>query len=78
MLDQEKLKSELILLYSRQDLYSSNKLLHLFCLLFIVELRQDVFPETIKLLKIVLTTPMTTAEPERCFLDFKKNKNFSS
>ena len=76
MLDQEKLKSELLLLYSRQDLYSSNKLLDLFCSLSSDELRQDVFPETIKLLKIVLTTPMTTAEPERCFSTLKRIKTF--
>ena len=76
MLDQEKLKSELLLLYSRQDLYSSNKLLDLFCSLSSDELGQDVFPETIKLLKIVLTTPMTTAEPERCFSTLKRIKTF--
>ena len=76
MLDQEKLKNELILLYSRQDLYSSNKLLDLFCSLSSDELRHDVFPETIKLLKIVLTTPTTTAEFERWFSTLKRIKTF--
>ena len=76
MLDQEKLKNELILLYSRQDLYPSKKLLDLLHSLASDELRKDVFPEVIKLLKIVLTTPMTTAEPERCFSTLKRIKTF--
>ena len=76
MFDQEKLKSELIILYLRQDLYTSNKLLDSFCSLSSNELRQDVFPKTIKLLKIVLTTTMTTAEPECCFSTLKGIKTF--
>ena len=67
MLDQEKLRGELMLLYSRQDLYPSNKLLDLLYSLSSDQLRQDVFPELIKLLKIALTIPMTTAEPEHFF-----------
>ena len=37
---------------------------------------QEIFPEVVKLLKIVLTTPMTTAEPERCFSTLKRIKTF--
>ena len=76
MLDQEKLKAELILLYSRQDLYLSNKLVDLLSSLSSDTLRQEVFPELFKLLKIVLTIPMTTAEPERCFSTLKRIKTF--
>ena len=76
MLDQEKLRGELMLLYSRQDLYPSNKLLDLLYSLSSDQLRQDVFPQLIKLLKIVLTIPMTTAEPERCFSTSKRIKTF--
>ena len=76
MLDQEKLRGELMLLYSRQDLYPSNKLLDLLHSLSSDQLRQDVFPELIKLLKIVLTIPMTTAEPERRFSTLKRIKTF--
>nr|CAH7732336.1 unnamed protein product [Callosobruchus chinensis] len=36
----------------------------------------DVFAETIKLLKVILTTPMTTAEAERCFSTLKRVKSF--
>ena len=76
MLDQEKLKAELILLYSRRDLYLSNKLVDLLSSLSSDTLRQEVFPELLKLLKIVLTIPMTTAKPERCFSTLKRIKTF--
>ena len=76
MLDQEKLRGELMLLYSLQDLHHSYKLLDLPLSLSLDQLRQDVFPELIKLLKIVLTIPMTTAEPEYCFSTLKRIKTF--
>ena len=37
---------------------------------------QDTFSETVSLLKILITTPMTTAESERCFSTLKKIKTF--
>ena len=76
MLDREKLKTELILLYSQRDLYPSNKLVDWISSLLSDMLRQDVFPELLKLLKIVLTIPMTTAEPEHCFSTLKRKKHF--
>ena len=76
MFDQEKLRGELMLLYCWQDLYPSYKLLDLLHSLSSDQLRQDVFPELIKLLKIVLTIPMTTAKPERCFSTLKRIKTF--
>nr|CAH7717463.1 unnamed protein product [Callosobruchus chinensis] len=36
----------------------------------------EVFAEMIKLLKIILTTPMITAEAERCLSTLKKVKSF--
>nr|CAH7729660.1 unnamed protein product [Callosobruchus chinensis] len=36
----------------------------------------DVFAETIKLPKIILATPMTTTEAERCFSTLKRVKSF--
>ena len=37
---------------------------------------QDTFSETVSLLKILITTPMTTAESERCFSTLKRIKTF--
>ena len=36
----------------------------------------SVFKEVLILLKIVITTPMTTAKPERCFSTLKRLKTF--
>ena len=36
----------------------------------------EVFCEILKLLKIRVVTPMTTAEPERCFSTLKRVKTF--
>jgi len=36
----------------------------------------DVLGELTKLLKILITTPMTTAEPERCFSTLKRIKTY--
>lgn len=35
-----------------------------------------VFSETVTLLKIIITTPMSTAEAERCFSTLKRVKTF--
>lgn len=37
---------------------------------------EETFTETLKLLNIIVTTPMTTAEAERCFSTLKRIKNF--
>lgn len=37
---------------------------------------EEVFSETVTLLKILITTPMTTAEAERCFSTLKRIKTF--
>ncbi|KAL7826391.1 hypothetical protein AOLI_G00316000 [Acnodon oligacanthus] len=37
---------------------------------------EEVFSETVSLLKILITTPMTTAEAERCFSTLKRMKTF--
>lgn len=37
---------------------------------------QDAFPETVRLLKILVTTPMPSAEPERCFQTLKRIQSF--
>ena len=37
---------------------------------------QSSFPNTVKLLKILITTPMTSGEAERCFSALKELKHF--
>lgn len=37
---------------------------------------QSTFTETVSLLRILITTPMTTAESERCFFTLKRIKTF--
>ena len=37
---------------------------------------QETFSETVALLNILITTPMTTAEAERCFSTLKRIKTF--
>ena len=37
---------------------------------------QSTFENTVKLLKILITTPMTSAEAERCFSALKRIKTF--
>ena len=37
---------------------------------------ESTFSELVKLLKIIMTTPMNTAEPERCFSTLKRLKTF--
>ena len=43
---------------------------------FIENNLQDTFSETFKLLVVVTTIPMTTAEAERCFSTLKRIKTF--
>ncbi|KAJ4947566.1 hypothetical protein JOQ06_009601 [Pogonophryne albipinna] len=37
---------------------------------------QSTFTETVSLLRILITTPLTTAESERCFSTLKRLKTF--
>lgn len=76
MLAEQKLKGELSLLYSREDIFRGKNLSNLLGSLSSDELMLEIFSELIKLLKIVITTPMTTAEPERCFSTLKRIKTF--
>lgn len=74
MLNGSKLKTELGLIYSKEfraccgavDIFQ----------LFMENNLEEVFSETVTLLKIIITTPMTTAEAERCFSTLKRVKTF--
>ena len=59
-------------LYTRADILLSKKysLINLLQTLIDTNL-QTSFPNTVKLLKILITTPMTSSEAERCFSTLK-------
>jgi len=74
-LDVTKLKTELQLFYKRTDFRDINSSVHL--LKFIIENNLiHIFSESYKLLKIISTIPMTTAEAERSFSTLKRIKTF--
>ena len=75
MLDKGRLKTELSLIYDHEDFKGCSGALPLFQVLMGNNL-QDAFSETVSLLKILITTPMSTAESERCFSTLKKIKTF--
>lgn len=74
-IDKLKLKTELQVIYKRNDFKNISTAVHL--LKFIIENQLlDTFSETSKLLKIVITIPMTSAEAERSFSTLKRIKTF--
>uniref|UniRef100_A0AAV2KQF2 Ig-like domain-containing protein n=1 Tax=Knipowitschia caucasica TaxID=637954 RepID=A0AAV2KQF2_KNICA len=64
MLNGSKLKTELSLIYSKAEFRACCGAVDLFQL-FMENNLQDVFSETVTLLRILITTPMTTAGAER-------------
>ncbi|XP_068423358.1 zinc finger MYM-type protein 1-like [Clinocottus analis] len=75
MLNGSKLKTELSLIYGTEEFRSCRGAVDLFQL-FLDNNLSEVFSETQTLLKIVITTPMTTAETERCFSTLKRVQTF--
>ncbi|XP_063744370.1 zinc finger MYM-type protein 1-like [Eleginops maclovinus] len=75
LLNKNKLKTELALIYSNDEFKSCSGAVALYQL-FMGNNLQDTFSETVALLKILITTPMTTAESERCFSTLKRIKTF--
>ncbi|XP_049319200.1 uncharacterized protein LOC111190798 [Astyanax mexicanus] len=75
MLNKAKLKTELSLIYESPEFKSCCGALALYQVLLKYNL-QDTFSETVTLLNILITTPMTTAEAERCFSTLKRIKTF--
>jgi hypothetical protein len=75
MLDQAKLHTELSLIYENPEFKGCCGALALYQLLMSYNL-QDTFSETVALLNIIITTPMTTSEAERCFSTLKRIKTF--
>ena len=75
MLHKARLQTELGLIYENPDFRPCSSAMALFQL-FCKNSLTDVFSETLKLIRIVITTPMTTAESERCFSTLKRIKTF--
>ncbi|KAF0721122.1 zinc finger MYM-type protein 1-like, partial [Aphis craccivora] len=74
-LDKYKLKTELQVIYKRNDFKNMSTAVNL--LKFIIENQLlDTFSETSNLLKVIITIPMTTAEAERSFSTLKRIKTF--
>lgn len=66
MLNKAKLKTELSLIYENPEFKGCCGALALYQVLMSYNL-QETFSETVTLSSILITTPMTTAEAERCF-----------
>ena len=75
VLNGSKLKTELSLIYSKEYFRKCDGALDLFQL-FMENNLEEIFGETVTLLKILITAPMTTAEAERCFSTLKRIKTF--
>lgn len=75
VLNGSKLKTELSLIYCKEDFRACCGAVDLLQL-FIENNLEEIFSETVTLLKILITTPMTTAEVKRCFSTSKRVKNF--
>ena len=74
-LNKGKLKTELSVLYERNDMWTYSAAVALSKTTARDNLH-EVFSEILKLLKILVVTAMTTAEPERCFSTLKRIKTF--
>ncbi|KAL1276105.1 hypothetical protein QQF64_035728 [Cirrhinus molitorella] len=75
VLDGSKLKTELGLIYCKDEFRTCCGALDLLQL-FMQNNFEEVFSETVTLIKILVTTPMTTGEAERCFSTLKRIKTF--
>lgn len=74
-LHKDRLRTELSVIYSRNDCRALSGVLPL--LKFLIENHlEETLRETKKLLEIVITTPMSTTEAERCFSTLKRIKTF--
>lgn len=74
-LDRKKLETELGLVYKRREFRSVSGAVPM--LKFIMDTNiVSTFEETVKLLKIISTIPMSTSEAERCFSTLKRIKTF--
>ena len=75
-INREQLKGELRVLYASDEFRGIQKVTDLYA--FCAENNLiSVFPESVKLMNIILTTPVVSAEAERCFSTLKRVKTCS-
>lgn len=74
-LDSKKLRTELGVIYCRNEFKCISGAMALFSFIHESNL-VETFGECLKLLKIIITIPMTTSEAERCFSTLKRVKTF--
>ena len=74
-LDEKRLKSELEVCYSRPELKTISGAVPLLMLILDDDL-SETFQETVKLLKLLITMPMSTSEAKQCFSMVKRIKTF--
>lgn len=75
MLEKDMLRTELAILYSRQEFRCTGGAIQQLQLILESNL-EPTFPQVVKLLRILITMPMTTSESERCFSTLKRIKTF--
>nr|CAI5862490.1 unnamed protein product [Callosobruchus analis] len=75
-LNGSRLRTELSVLYSREEFRQSSETSAVGLLGLLQDDLSDSFHEIIKLLKIIITIPMTTSEAERQFSRLKRIKTF--
>ncbi|XP_051981933.1 uncharacterized protein LOC127643295 [Xyrauchen texanus] len=73
MLNKAKLKTELSLIYENPEFKGCCGALYQVLMSYNL---QETFSETVTLLNILITTPMTTAEADRCFSTLTRVKTF--
>ena len=71
-----QLRTELEVLYSRSDFHKADGAVAMLQILIENNLHEDTFQQLSELLRIIVTTPMTSSEPERCFSTLKRIKTF--
>ncbi|KAJ1179402.1 hypothetical protein NDU88_004636 [Pleurodeles waltl] len=75
MLNKEDLRTELTVLYGMHVYRQATGAISLLALIQKLNMEQSL-TETVALLKILITTPMTTSESERCFSTLSRIKTF--
>lgn len=75
MVIKEKLKSELSVIYKNDAFNEIERVSELYSFFVENDLKES-FTETFKALQITMTTPVATAEAERCFSTLKRVKTF--
>lgn len=76
-LDEDSLRSELTVIYDRNEFRKMSGSLSLYSF-FCSNGLEGTFKETVKLLKIIITIPVSSAEAERCVSSLKRIKSFLS